>query len=503
MSPSLPLAVVARRHAAARPDDLAVVDPAVRWTWAALDRRADAAAAGLAAAGVRAGERVALLAAPSAAAVAVLHGIARIGATAAPLGTRLTVPELAVAAAVLRPVLVLHDAVHAGRATALAVPAQPLDPLLAADPAGAPPVPADTVFPAVAILTSGTTGRPKAALLSAAALVESASAWSAFLPPAGGWLLCLGLGHVAGLGIVSRAASGGVPLVVLPEFDPGEVRAALAGDPAPTHVSLVPTQLTRLLDATADASSLTPPPPSPPGSLRAVLLGGGPIPPALVTRALEAGWPVVPTYGLSEAGSGVTALATVDAAALPGSAGRALPRVEVRIEDPGEDGIGEILVRTPARFEGYLNDPAATRAAISGDGWLRTGDLGWLDANRNLFVADRRTDLIVSGGENVAPAEVEAALVAHPAVADAGVIGRADPDWGLVPVAAVVLRPGAADPGDVGLRAHCRERLAIYKTPAAFIRLPVLPRTASGKLRRAELRAIVARMTTPPEDVSA
>jgi O-succinylbenzoic acid--CoA ligase len=216
-----------------------------------------------------------------------------------------------------------------------------------------------------------------------------------------------------------------------------------------------------------------------------------------VTRALEAGWPVVPTYGLTEAGSGVTALATAEAAAFPESAGRALPGVGVRIERPGVDGVGEILVTTPARFEGYLGDAAATEAALAVDGSIRTGDLGRLDADGRLFLTDRRSDLIVRGGENVGPAEVEAVLVGHPAVADAGVVGRADPEWGQVAVAAVVLRPGVADPGDEALLAHCRRRLAPYKVPTAFVRQPALPRTASGKLRRAELRAIVASTPGP------
>ena len=158
-----------------------------------------------------------------------------------------------------------------------------------------------TAAPALAILTSGTTGRPKAAVLSTAALVASAESWLAALPAATGWLLAVGLGHVAGIGVVWRAALSGVPLVVLDRPDPAAVVAALAADPALSHVSLVPTMLARILDATGDAP--------PPATLRAVPLGGGPISPALVRRALDAGWPIVPTYGLTEAGSGVTALA--------------------------------------------------------------------------------------------------------------------------------------------------------------------------------------------------
>jgi pimeloyl-ACP methyl ester carboxylesterase len=227
---------------------------------------------------------------------------------------------------------------------------------------------------------------------------------------------------------------------------------------------------------------------SAPAALRAVLLGGAAIPPDLVRRATAAGWPVIATYGLTEAGSGVTALPTGDATASPGCAGRPLPGVMVRITGPSPDGVGEIEVRTPAAFSGYLGRPEATRAAFTADGWLRTGDLGHLDADARLVVADRRDDLVISGGENVYPAEVEAALASHPAIDDVGVAGRAEPTWGAVPVAGIVLRPGVPDPDDHALRAWCRERLAPFKVPASFLRLTALPRTGTGKLRRRELR---------------
>jgi O-succinylbenzoic acid--CoA ligase len=211
-----------------------------------------------------------------------------------------------------------------------------------------------------------------------------------------------------------------------------------------------------------------------------------------VARARAAGWPVVPTYGLTEAGSGVSALATGDVAAHPGSAGRPLPGVGIRIADPAADGTGEIQVRTPAVFTGYLGQPKATAAAFEADGWLRTGDAGRIDADGFLHVLDRRDDLIVSGGENVFPAEVEAVLAGHPGIAEAGVAGRPDPAWGAVVVASVVPRPGAPVPDDAELRAFCRARLAPYKVPTDFIVVASLPRTASGKLRRSELRAALA-----------
>jgi pimeloyl-ACP methyl ester carboxylesterase len=248
-------------------------------------------------------------------------------------------------------------------------------------------------------------------------------------------------------------------------------------------MSLVPIQLVRLLDAAGDGP--------PPKTLRAVLLGGGPIPATLVTRAIKAGWPVVPTYGLSEAGSGVTALPTAEAETHPTSAGRPLPGVQVRIADPDAAGVGEILVDSPARFSGYLDDPAATSAALTADGWLRTGDLGRLDLDGRLTVLDRRTDRIVRGGENISPAEIEAVLLGHPAIAEAAVVARRDPAWGHLPVAAIVLGRDSSDPGDEALGIYCRRHLAAFKVPVAFVRLDGLPKTSSGKLRRSDLRTIL------------
>lgn len=524
------LATATRAAVVRQPAALAVVDGEIRWTWADLDARAaamaeavsDARAEARATSPVRArdsarddarvqdgaharvgtptpaptdpppGGVVALLAEPSAAAIAAIHGIRRTGALLAPLPTNRTASELAAAVAILDPAVVVCDDAGEAPWSLLGRPTLRLGDLV---PAGqSPPVetrvaidPAATVEPppAVAILTSGTTGRVRIALLSDAALAASARAWLAALPASTGWLLALGLGHVAGLGVLWRAALARVPLVVLRRPSATDILDALMADPSPSHVSLVPTQLARVLDAAADRH--------PPGSVRAVLLGGGPVPPGLVRRALDAGWPVVPTYGLTEAGSGVTAAVPGAAGRHPGTAGAALPGVRVRIGEADETGAGEILVHSPARFAGYLRDPAATAAAIDEAGWLRTGDIGRLDAEGRLTVLDRRADRIVRGGENLSPIEVEEVLLAHPAVADAAVVARRDATWGQVPVAAIVLRGDAPDPGDAALEAHCRRRLAAFKVPAAFVRVATLPRTAGGKLRRAEVRAALER----------
>ncbi len=482
-----------RSHARAAGGAPAILDGSVITTWADLDGRTDDVAASIRAAGVEPGAVVAVLAEPSADAVATILGLLRAGAVVAPVPTGLATPELALAFEVLAPVLVVHDLEHetavagAGQ-RGLAIASAPTG----RRPSGSPDSPnspnspnLDPEAPAVIVLTSGTTGRPKGVVLSYRAMAASADSWLAALPPVSGWLLALGLDHVAGLGVLWRAIAGRVPFRIGGRRDPAGLLAALAEEPASSHVSVVPTQLVRLLDARAGA---------PPPGLRAVLLGGGPIPPDLVTRATRAGWPIVPTYGLSETGSGATALPADEALDHPESAGRTLPGVQLKIDEPDRDGIGEIVVTTTARFSGYLGDEPAPASDP-----VRTGDLGRLDADGRLIVVDRRLDRIVRGGANISPAEVEAVLTAHPAIADAAVVGLPDPLWGQVPVAAIVVRGGAddpADPGDAALDAHVRASLAGLKVPAAFRRLDALPRTAGGKLRRDAVRALLANEPT-------
>jgi O-succinylbenzoic acid--CoA ligase len=473
-----------RRHAADVPGETALVEGQRIHTWWELSARADAVARGLMARGILPGDRVAFVLPSTLDAITAALGVLRAGAVATPIQPGLTSHEVAGALDILAPRLVL-DAPDLAAAD-LEAGARDLAPANDAR---------DPEAPAVVVLTSGTTGRPRAVVLSSRALAASADAWLAALPPATGWLAPLEVSHVAGLGITWRAMAGRVPVRIVPANDPAAQLAALGAVPvsdvalvppvrnvAPvppvSHVSLVPAQLARLLDLAGDAA--------PPSTVRAVLLGGGPIPPELVRRAARAGWPVIPTYGLSEAASGVTALPASEAIDAPASAGRPLPGVRLRIEGPDADGVGEIVVETPARASGYLGE-----APVAPSEPLRTGDLGRLDAAGRLFVVDRRTDRIVRGGQNVDPAEVEVVLLGHPAVADAAVIGRPDPLWGHAPVAAVVFRERAADPGDPALIAHCRAALAVFKVPASFVRLDALPRTPGGKLRRSAVRALL------------
>ena len=454
-------------HARVTPDDVALVDGATTLTWAEPDGLASASAESVVGAGIVPGERVALLGPAGAMDAAAILGILRAGAVVAPVPAGLTARETATALGVLAPALVLRLA--------------DVVPALAPFEAPSPAPDRDPEAPAVVVLTSGTTGRPKGVVLSSRAMAASADAWMAALPPATGWAMPLGLGHVAGLGILWRAIRDRVPVRFVPGRDPLLLLAAVHGRrPVVSHVSLVTAQLARALEESRGSP--------PPSTLRAALLGGGPIAPELIGRALRAGWPVIPTYGLSETASGAPALATEDAWDLPGSAGAPLPGVHLALADEDETGVGEIVVEATSRFSGYLGEDGGPAPA---DAPFRTGDLGRLDRAGRLTIVDRRVDRIVRGGENVSPAEVEAILATHPAIAEACVVGAPDPEMGHVPVAAIVLREGAADPGDAALAAHVRGLLARFKIPTRFVRLHALPRTAGGKLRREPVRALL------------
>jgi O-succinylbenzoic acid--CoA ligase len=295
--------------------------------------------------------------------------------------------------------------------------------------------------------------------------------------------------HVGGLSILLRSALDAVPVVLHERFDPEAVSRSLDED-AITTVSLVPTMLSRLLDVRDDGP--------PPATLRCVLLGGGAASAQLVERAATRGWPLAPTYGLTEAASQV---ATLRPGGDPLTDGlEPLAGTEVRIlsvdggtADPGEPG--EILVRGPTVMAGYVERPEQTRLALR-DGWLHTGDVGSVDERGRLHVYERRSDLIISGGENVYPAEVETVLQEHPAVIEAGVAGIPDPDFGHRPAAWLVVKPGERI-SDAELTRFCRERLAGYKIPVRYHRTDALPRTASGKLQRSDLPAPRPGRTAP------
>ncbi|HCU99645.1 MAG TPA: 2-succinylbenzoate-CoA ligase, partial [Dehalococcoidia bacterium] len=306
----------------------------------------------------------------------------------------------------------------------------------------------------------------------------SASALNLGLDPSDRWLACLPLNHVGGLSIPIRSAIYGTTVELHSRFEPDAVnRAVRSGDV--TLLSVVPTMLRRMLNA--DDLSFG-------SSLRAVLVGGGPVAPGLLERATERGLPVVQTYGLTEACSQVTTLAPSEAMSHLGSAGRALLSAEVRV-DASVGEAGEILIRGPAVTTGYFRNPEATKAAFS-DGWLQTGDIGFFDKDAFLTVLDRRDDVIISGGENVYPAEVEAALLAYPGIEAAAVVGVSDDEWGQRVVAAVVSHlPVELDRVEPLLRS----RLAGYKIPVGIERFDALPTTSSGKVQRRFVRQQMAK----------
>jgi O-succinylbenzoic acid--CoA ligase len=328
--------------------------------------------------------------------------------------------------------------------------------------------------PAILLFTSGTTGAPKVAVLPLESFLASARAANEVLgiDQKSRFVCAMPLFHVGGLGTAFRCALAGATLVLHQRFDAVEMAHELLN--GATHASLVASTLARVLDTGARF----------PDTVRAVLVGGGPVPKPLLARARAAGLPVLQTYGLTETCSMATCERLGEADG--DTAGRAMPGIELRVDStrPSAGDLGEILVAGPQLMRGYLGQapPGGDGQAPPG-GFFRTGDLGELDARGRLTVHARRTDLIVSGGENVYPAEVEAALLSHPLVREAAVVPAPDERWGQVGVAYVV---GAAAESD--LRAHLAGLLARYKIPARFESLPELPRLASGKIDRHKLQ---------------
>jgi o-succinylbenzoate---CoA ligase len=425
------LSAAAGRH----PDRIAVEAPGESVTYRELLLRAVRAAGALHMRGVRRGEPVALLLEPGLPFVEALHGCLLLGAPAVPIDPRLAQRERA---SVLREIDVRVERPMRGETGVFQLPEVPA-----------------REHVALVMHTSGTTGEAKPVALTFGNIRANARglAQAMRLTDDERWLCPLPLAHVGGLMVVLRSAILATTAVLAPPPFDERATAAQLRDAGITIASLVPTQLQRLLDAGA-----TPGP-----ALRRVLLGGGPMPRALLARARAAGFLVCPSYGLTQACSTVTVAEPGDVE----SAGRPLPGVGVAIS-----GDGEIVV---------------SGASVNALGSLRTGDLGHIDGQGRLVVTGRKGDVIISGGENVAPAEVEAVLAEHPGVAEAAVFARPHPLWGEAITALVVPREGV-ELGQGALRAHCLQRLAAFKVPKAFELVAALPRTESGKVRRAELR---------------
>jgi o-succinylbenzoate---CoA ligase len=339
----------------------------------------------------------------------------------------------------------------------------------------------DLERPCAIIFTSGTTGVPKGAVLSYGNFFHSAmsSAYHLGVLPDDYWLCCLPLYHIGGLSIIVRACLYGISVNLTRDSHPVSLNAfLLSGDIS--LVSLVPTMLYRMLDELR-ADSVYPP------RLRLILLGGAAASTELIGRAKLRNLPLAPTYGLSEACSQVATMHPEVIYQKPGSVGKPLLFTSVRIVD--ENGVqqpsgeyGEVVVSGPTVMSGYYGNPEATAKTLR-NGELYTGDIGYLDTDGDLWLVQRRSDLIVSGGENVYPVEVEQVLQQHPAVSAACVVGIEHPEWGQQVAAAVVLRDNATLT-DSELLAFSRERLAGYKQPRLIRFVTTLPQTASGKIQR-------------------
>lgn len=503
-----------RWRALATPGKLAVRFGGRSVDYAALDGLADQMAGGLAARGLRPGDRVAALVDNSVEAIALIHAAARVGAVLAPLNTRLTAPERERQLRLAAPALVVFDDGGTpldGRSEEMDGPPTPAGAgtaMLATEtvefsglveegksfggPNGAgragQHVSRETQLQSI-IFTSGTTGRPKGVQVSFGNHFWSsvASAYRLGVNTEDRWLSCLPLYHVGGLAVVFRSCLYGTAVILEQGFDTDRFRLCLREDRV-TLTSLVPTMLYRLLERFPGLDL--------PESLRMVLLGGAAAAPELLTAAREAGVPVATTYGMTETASQVATSLPADVHRKPASVGRPLLFTELRIVDGGGEPLpegesGEIAVRGPQVTTGYYLDPEATDSALRG-GWLYTGDMGLLDAEGDLTVVQRRAELIVSGGENIYPAEVEAALRAHSAVADVCVVGLPDAEWGQRCAAAVQLRDGESVSTEA-LLAFSRTRLAGYKQPRPrFVKfLDALPRTGSGKTARSEVERIL------------
>jgi O-succinylbenzoic acid--CoA ligase len=427
------------------PDRTALVADGAEMTYAELEAEATWVARRLAAHGVRRGSTAALTMHPRREQVVLAHALMKVGATMLPLSPRLTDAEREAIVTAEEPIVDLDDP---GELTQTEADL----PLLGEH---------DMDDLCARVLTSGSSGAPKPIGLTYGNFLWNAvgSGFNIGVDPADRWLCCVPLSHIAGLGIVMRSVIYGTAAVIHDGFDVDQVRAALESEEIAV-VSLVATMLTRLLEAGVDLSGP-----------RAILVGGGPVPEGALEEAIAKGATVVQTYGLTETCSQVTTLAPADARRKLGSAGRPLLTTHLRIQE------GEILIQGPTVAPGRAD----------ADGWLHTGDLGRIDEEGFLYVVDRIDDLIVSGGENVVPAEVEEVLLRHPEVADAAVIGREDPEWQQAVTAVVVLVSGSeVSPDD--LRRHCSESLAGFKVPKRVELAAALPRTPSGKLMRRALR---------------
>lgn len=496
-----------RARASASPGAVALIDYTVAnpqpWRYAELDGMAERLGGYFRSRLGNTATNVAVLLPNSLAYVVLIYALNRIGATLVPLNTRLTPAELrqqiesaACSALVCSPSWEKKGRAASANLCALIVmPDTPGEFAMwvsdQVNKINGPKLNQPAMEDRQAIVfTSGTSGTPKGAVLSYANHFWSAvaSAFRLGIDPDERWLACLPLYHVGGLAILFRSCLYGTAVVLHNGFETQEILDSLSAHRV-TLVSLVPTMLYRLLHENIHGAHFP--------SLRMVLLGGAAASGDLLEAAHQAGLPVATTYGLTEAASQVATALPAQVRQKPGSVGH--PQLFTTIQVLDQAGsilpageIGEITVSGPTVMAGYFADDSATNVAIR-NGRLHTGDLGYWDEGGDLWVLDRRDDLIISGGENIYPIEVETVLRSHPAVSEACVVGLPHPEWGQQVIAAVRIDE-SKQVTQSDLATYCRSHLAGYKQPRQIFFVKEFPQTASGKIQRSMMAARLAAM---------
>lgn len=466
------------------PDVPALFHKGICWTYAVLNEQAEHMCTRLATI-IEPDQHVAVLMPNGLEYVCIIHALARVGAVLVPLNTRLTSRELRWQIDKSDCHVVIYSTGTSAMVGELAnerisyLSVERLqDTQLVAERAKETAFDLDNLQ--AIVFTSGTTGEPKGAMLTFANHFWSAtsSAFRLGVKQNDRWLSCLPLYHVGGLAVVFRSCLYGTAVVLHDRFDVEAISHSLDNE-AVTLISLVPTMVQRLLDYRQGQKW--------PAQIRHLLLGGAAASPELLQHCRTLNIPVSTTYGLTEAASQVATALPEQTLQKPGSCGKPLIFLSLKSVDGNgrETPInqpGEIVVSGPTIMAGYYNDPRATAAAIQ-NGELHTGDIGYLDEDGDLWLLQRRSDMIISGGENIYPAEVEGILRQHPDIAEVCITGIANPEWGQCVGAMIVLHKGRSLT-DGAVLEYGRRHLAGYKLPRVIKIVEELPRTASGKIQR-------------------